>query len=108
MQRAPEWTANLGVQYTVPIAVGSILLSGNYYYTSKFPFDPAGEYFQDAYNLVNLRAAWTDAEERWQVAIFGTNVFDEEYNSQVLPGQPAIQRTYGEPAVVGVSVGFKY
>ena len=108
MQRAPKWTANVGLLYTIPLSVGSMALSGNYYYTSKFPFDTAGQYFQKAYDLLNVKASWTDPSERWELAVFATNVLDKKYNAQVLPGLPAVQRTYGEPVSVGVSAAFKY
>jgi iron complex outermembrane receptor protein len=83
-------------------------LTGNYYYTSKFPFDTAGQYYQGGYGLLNLRAAWTAPSSKWNLAVYATNALDKRYNTQVLPGLPAIQRVYGEPAIVGVSVGVKF
>lgn len=108
MQRAPEWTANLGLRYERPLAAGTLALSGNYYYTAEFPFDTAERFIQDAYGLLNLRAAWTDPSERWELGVFGTNVTDEEYRTQVLPGDFAIQQIFGEPSSYGVSIGYKY
>lgn len=108
MQRAPEWTGNAELMYTRPLAGGTMKLSGTYYYTSEFPFDNTEQFMQDAYSLLNLRAAWEAPSGKWEVAAFGTNVLDEEYNAQVLPGIPAVQRAYGEPAVFGVSLSLKY
>ncbi len=108
MQRAPDWTGNLGLVYAIPLAGGKLSLSGDYYYTSRFPFDNAQVFYQEAYGLLGLRAAWTDASKRREFAIFGTNVLDKKYNSSLLPGIPAIERNYGEPAVVGGSVAFKF
>ncbi|MDX2277883.1 MAG: TonB-dependent receptor [Hyphomonadaceae bacterium] len=104
MQRSPEWTANIGLRNETPLAGGRLSLSGNYYYTSEFPFDTSEQFMEDAYGILNLRAAWTDPSNRWEVALFGTNVTDEEYRVQVLPGDFAFQQIWGKPASYGVSL----
>src|SRR5262249_28564784 len=79
MQRAPDWTANLGVSYDTPLGGGALTLSGNYYYSSSFYFDPSQQFKQDAYNVVALRAQWVDPSQRYTFAIYGDNVTDEDY-----------------------------
>ncbi|MET0987014.1 MAG: TonB-dependent receptor [Steroidobacteraceae bacterium] len=106
--RSPEITASIGLHYNQPLASGNLDLNANYYYTDKFYFDAVNQFGQDAYGLLNLRATWTTADEKWAYAVYGTNVTDEKYRTQVLPGTFAIQQTYGEPAAVGISVTYKY
>lgn len=108
MQRSPKFTGNLGVQYQTPLPAGSLRLNGDYYYTSKFYFDPANQNGQDGYGLLNLAAAWIDPSEAWTLSVYGKNVTNQVYRAQVLPGAFAIQQTYGEPATYGVSVTYKY
>jgi iron complex outermembrane recepter protein len=108
MQRTPEWTGNLGGQYTTELARGTLILTGNYYYSSDFYFDPSEQFQQDSYGLLNARVQWNAPSEKWSVAVYGNNLTDEEYVNQVLPGQFAIQQTFGEPLVVGVAATVKY
>lgn len=108
MQRSPEFTGNIGILFEQPIATGTLRLNANYYYTTSFFFDPGNQFGQDAYGLLNIGATWLDPSERWSVTLYGKNVLDEEYYSQVLPGPYAHQATYGAPANYGVTVGYEF
>ncbi len=108
MQRAPELTGNLGASYEINTGAGDITLSGNLYYTSDFYFDPNQQFKQDAYALLSLRAQWTDSSGRFNVAVFGDNVTDERYRTQVLFNTLGIGSVWGPPAMYGVSAGVKF
>jgi len=108
MQRAPEWTANLGLRYETEVMGGTLAVGGNYYLTSKFPFDTAEQFYESSYSILNLRMGWTAPNDLWEIAVFGTNVTDEKYRTQVLPGDFGIQQIYGKPASYGVSLSFKF
>ena len=84
MQRSPEVTANLGASYDTEVARGDLTLSGNLYYTSSFYFDPEQQFKQSGYALLALRAQWVDPIQRYTVAVFGDNVTNKHYQSQVL------------------------
>ncbi len=108
VQRAPDFTGNITVNYERTFGFGTINLDGNYYYSSSFFFDVANQFEQDGFGILNLRAAWTDPSDHWTIAAFGKNVLNEEYLTQVLPGLVAIQQTFGEPATGGVTISYKY
>ncbi len=108
MQRAPELTGNLGASYEINTGAGDFALSGNLYYTSDFYFDPAQQFKQDAYALLSLRAQWTAPGGRFNVAVFGDNVTDEDYRTQVLFNTLGIGTVWGPPAMYGVSAGVKF
>jgi iron complex outermembrane receptor protein len=108
MQRAPELTGNLGASYGINTGIGDITLSGNLYYTSDFYFDPNQQFKQDAYTLLSLRAQWTDSSGRFSLAVFGDNVTDEDYRTQVLFNTLGIGTVWGPPATYGVSAGVKF
>jgi iron complex outermembrane receptor protein len=66
--RAPDWTANFNADYTIPLPVGKLLLSGNVAYTgfyiptkSDIALDGSGgyRYGAPAYTLLNLQASWS-------------------------------------------------
>jgi len=108
MQRSPELTGTLGVDYRIDVAGGLLDLSGTLYHTSSFYFDSSERYKQDAYDLLSARAAWSDPTDHYTLAVYGDNLTDEEYRSQVLPQAFGPLTTWGAPRTFGVSVGVNY
>lgn len=108
MQRAPKFSGNADVTYTMPLFEGMLALNANLYYSSKVYFDQVEQFFQKSYALLNLRATWTDPSEHWSFSVFGTNVTDTKYRNQVQPATGAVQQGYGEPAVYGVSASYRF
>lgn len=108
MQRSPDFTANIGASYTTGLLSGSLTLSGNAYYTSSIFFDPSQQFKQAGYALLSLRAEWRDAKDRFNVAIFGDNVTNRRYRTQVLANTLGIGTAWNSPATYGVSVGLKF
>lgn len=108
MARSPEFTGSAGARYQAEIAGGQFALSGNLSYTSKAYFDTVQQFFQKGYELLSLRAEWTDPSDRFTVAVFGDNVTGAKYMNQILPGPFAIQSNWGSPATYGASVRVKF
>ncbi len=108
MQRSPEFTANLGVTWSTEMAGGILDLSGTLYYTSSFYFDTTETFKQNGYELLSLRAAWTDAADRYTVALFADNVTDTKYRTQVLPQQLGALSMWGMPATIGASLNMRF
>lgn len=108
MLRSPETTATLGLNYRTTVAMGVLELSGNLYYTSDFYFDSSELYKEDSYQLLSLRAEWTESSGRYSFAVYGDNLTDEEYRSQVLPQFYGPLVTWGPPRTVGASVELNY
>ena len=108
MQRSPSFTGNVGANYGLDLAGGRLLLSGNLYYSSSLFFDPSEQFKQKAYEVLSLRAQWTDPSERYTVAVFGDNVTDKRYQSQVLFNTLGIGSVWAAPATYGVEFGAKF
>jgi iron complex outermembrane receptor protein len=108
MQRAPEFTGTLGLSYRTELAGGQLVTSGTIYHTSDFYFDSSNDYKQDGYNLLGLRAAWTDPSDHYTFAVFGDNLTDEEYRNQALPQFYGTLSSWGAPRTYGVSVAVHY
>ncbi len=83
LPKTPEWTFNAAVQYSFRLGDnnGAIIARGDYSYRSDFFNDISNSpgIAQDAYDLVNARLLYTPPSGRWDVALFGTNLTDEEY-----------------------------
>ena len=74
VQRTPEFSGSIGANYHTRIAGGKLALNGNLFYSSKFYFDAVKQLPQKAYELLNLKATWTDPSDRFDLSVFGTNI----------------------------------
>jgi iron complex outermembrane receptor protein len=108
MQRAPEFTGNVGASYGLDLGGGKLMLSGNVYYTSSFYFDPEQQFKQKAYELLSLRAQWTDPSDRYTVAVFGDNVTNKRYQTQVLFNTLGTGAVWNSPVTYGIELGAKF
>ena len=108
MQRAPEFTGNLGASYGADLGGGRLTLSGNVYYSSSFYFDPEQQFKQKAYEQLSLRAEWVDASERYKVALFGDNITNKRYQTQVLFNTLGTGAVWNSPVTYGIELGAKF
>ncbi len=109
MQRTPGFTGNLGAQYKTDLASGKLTLSTNLYYTSKFNFGPSGIQFpQKGYEQVSARAQWSDADDRFFVALWGDNLTNKRFVTQVQYNNFGIGSGWNQPISYGLEVGAKF
>ncbi|MDE8653456.1 TonB-dependent receptor [Novosphingobium album (ex Liu et al. 2023)] len=109
MQRSPDFTGNIGALYKTDLAGGELALSGNLYYTSKIFLSPSGTQFpQKAYETLSLRAQWTDPSDKYTVALWGENVTNSRFATQVQYNNYGIGSTWSEPVTYGIEVGAKF
>lgn len=109
MQRTPEFTGFLGAQYRTPIGGGELALSGNLYYTSSFYFGPSGTQFrQNGFETLSLRAQWTAPDETYHIALWGDNVTNSRYRTQVTYGDFGIGSAWNDPVTFGIELGVKF
>jgi iron complex outermembrane receptor protein len=110
MQHVPELTATVGPRATTGMtATGEYSLSGNLYYTSGYFNSPSGTQFhQPSYTTLALRAAWMDKSQRYTFALYGDNVTNERYRTQVQFNSFGIGATWSAPATWGAEIGAKF
>jgi iron complex outermembrane recepter protein len=60
------------------------------------------------YALVDLRAGIKSSDGRWRASVWGKNVTNQYYWSNVVAAFDTIGRYTAKPATYGVSIGFKY
>jgi iron complex outermembrane recepter protein len=82
---APDLSADIAVNYTVPLSVGKIVLNLTDSFNSGFYFQPDNIAHQGSFDLVNTSVTWTSADDRLSIGLFGRNLgnkavptFDEE------------------------------
>ncbi len=109
MQRTPSFTGNIGTRYKADLGGGNLVLSSNLYYSSKFFFGPSGIQFpQKGYEVLSLRAQWSDASDRYSVALWGDNVTNNRYVTQVQYNNFGIGSTWSAPVTYGIEFGVKF
>jgi iron complex outermembrane receptor protein len=119
---APDNSASLGVQYDLPLSGGANLtVVGNYGWMDEYVRDAAhqrilidanGNYVREpAYGILNARMVYEPAEGNWSLAVWGTNLGDEQY---VNGGFDARQvwgydfAVIGRPREVGASLSVRF
>lgn len=104
VQNAPRWSGYLGLTWTGDVMGGQLAVTPSVSYRgefSQFEF-PNPILDQDGYALVDLSAVWTSPDRRWQLALHGKNLTDEEYRTggYNFPGPvfgDSISAFYGPP-----------
>ncbi|HEY3696479.1 TonB-dependent receptor [Phenylobacterium sp.] len=114
--RAPDWTFNVGGDYTVPIGFGDVVLTANVSYSS--PYSPTKSdlglngsgyrYRQGDITLVNLQAAWRAPGDHWTLTAFGNNVTDERYYIVLTGTAFGDYHVEAEPATWGVRADYRF
>jgi iron complex outermembrane receptor protein len=108
MIRTPEFTANVGANYRYDLPYGRVTLSGNLYYTTTIYFDPTDTTSQPGYAILDLRATWTGPEGKTSFSVFGNNVTDTQYVTQIAEDAFGYGGVTGTPATVGVELRTKF
>ena len=82
---APEVTLNGVVEYTWTTKNGSILAHLDFSHQGDHNFDiqnhPAT--VEEGYTIANARVSYISASEKYELVVFGKNIFDEEYRTYV-------------------------
>jgi iron complex outermembrane recepter protein len=108
---APEWTASLTASYDLDIGAGTLTPSVQYSFNDErwaaFTQFPAEHL--DSYNLVNANLMFAPANSSWKVALWATNLTDEEYLSSSLTVPPLFSfASFGAPRQYGIDVTFDF
>jgi iron complex outermembrane receptor protein len=109
MQRAPDFTGNIAARYTADLGGGKLVLSGNLFYSSTVYAGPSGSQFpQKGFETVSLRAEWTDESDRYTIGLWGDNVTNSRYRTQVQYANNGIGANWSRPTTFGVDLGAKF
>ena len=112
LPKSPKWSVTFSPQYSFDAAAGSFTLRADYSYRSKIynDIDNSPEVAQEPYHLLHARLGFTPPSGRWELALFGTNLTDEEYLEHgifVLSLGNAVGIS-GRPREWGLAVGFRF
>src|SRR6202007_195516 len=122
MSRAPNFTANFGGDYTVPIGDGELRLSGNVKYTTSYvvnnpslygPLAPAAlqpvqRYRQGAFTLVDGDITWFAPDHRYWIGVYGKNLTNKSYRANYNGGAFGDYSAKSPPITYGVKAGYQF
>ncbi len=115
--RTPEYSYSIGGTYTYPLDTGgetAFHLDWGWKDSQRTNNTDSNSVIIDSYGLLNARFEYTAPDERWSVAVFGTNITDEVYlisgfdsaiKEQIVG---IVQHDLGRPAEYGVTLKFRY
>lgn len=102
----PVWTLNLGGTYTIPTSFGDLQLNGNYYHNDGYFEGPENRFRQAPFDLVNASIDWTSG--RWRASIWGRNIFNQFYSTQLSAQARGDSVVVGDPRTYGVTLGVMF
>lgn len=114
--RSPEWSGNIGFSYETPVFGNHLLgLSGAMRYSSDYFTQENNSPFavQDAYSVYDASIRVRSDDNRWQVALIGRNLGDEQYATSSLEApnavvSPTIRSSVGRPRQVMLEATLRY
>ncbi len=107
--RTPELKYAVNADYVMPLDSGAEMsFNLNYSFTD----DQRGELepyaIQPEFSLLNARAAWGSADDKYELVLWGKNLADETYISHIYTIASSVTAVYGDPRTYGVSMTYKY
>ncbi len=109
LQRAPDFSGNLALQYVFPVGSGSLTARGEITMTDDYSFDAFGEFTQDSYELLHANLSWAPGNGRWLFNLYGRNLGDEEYKTAELFARvTGSLQLWAPPASYGLQVAWSF
>lgn len=106
---APEFTMNIGFDYTLNTGHGDYLLSADYYYNDGYYFEPDNLLRQSSFHLINAQIKYMPTDN-FGVRVWGKNLAGEKYaiGAVTQGGAPGYPFYPGAPREYGVAFDFSF
>ncbi|MBP7334347.1 TonB-dependent receptor [Niveispirillum sp.] len=106
---APKISANIALDYDVPMGDARMVLTGALYYNGGYDIVPGGLFGHiPAYESLSLSATYHAPGDRYFVRLWGDNLTDSNHAIYISPQALGIQEVNARPLSFGVTVGFKF
>lgn len=100
--RAPEFTANLGLDWATMVQNGEFGATVNFFFSDRVYYDFLNRFSQDPYALVNGEISWTMPNDRVRFTLWGTNLSNAKVAQQIRQGVFATDILYEKPRTIGI------
>lgn len=108
LQNTPDYTLSGGATLDLPTAIGTFTLGGNVYYNDGFVAAPDGRLFQPGFTTANASLSWRSKDGHATARIWGNNITDAFYRTQLTASNSGDNGTSGAPRTYGITLGFEY
>lgn len=108
LQNTPDVTFSIGGSLDVPTSIGKFTLAGNYYYNDGFVGTVDERVKQASYNTVDMSLTWKDLSDAFYVRLWGKNLTDAFYRTQIGASNSGDNGTPGTPRTYGLTLGFDF
>ncbi len=108
LQNTPDITFSIGGSLDVPTSIGKFTLAGNYYYNDGFVGTVDERVKQASYNTVDMSLTWKDLSDAFYVRLWGKNLTDAFYRTQIGASNSGDNGTPGTPRTYGLTLGFDF
>jgi iron complex outermembrane receptor protein len=119
VNRCPNVTATLDLNYTLPIAAtgGHVVIDVNANYVAKnldtysiaLPYAAFTQTYADSRTLLGASVTYNGTDNRWFARVYGRNLTNKIYIESSQNVDPLwVWAFYGEPLFVGGEIGFKF
>lgn len=108
LQNTPDVTFSVGGSLDVPTSIGKFTLAGNYYYNDGFVGTVDERVKQASYNTVDMSLTWKDLSDAFYVRLWGKNLTDAFYRTQIGASNSGDNGTPGTPRTYGLTLGFDF
>lgn len=124
ISNTPEYTFNLGFNYTIESNVGDFIVNASYYYRDDYVlFEENSLLTQKGYGIANAGVSWYDPEGNWTASLHMKNLTDEEYMvggyqfvapldgggyAPGLGGDNTLIAYYGDPRTISLTIGYQF
>ncbi|MBB3059818.1 TonB-dependent receptor [Microbulbifer rhizosphaerae] len=107
MTRSPEWIGNFSADYRYPTSFGYISGQATLRMQSETHFTETNQdldqFIGESWEEVDLRLAVGPDDEKWEIALFARNIFDDRHATQIVPFFNLPNATLNAPRTLGVS-----
>lgn len=107
----PKWQLTGDAEYGFAVSSGLDAYVGasfNHHSSAPSAFGGDADFTLPAYTLVDLRVGIKSENGRWSAQLWGRNIFNEFYLTNVSKVVDTVARNTGRPATYGVKMSFRY
>lgn len=108
VSRAPNWTLNLGVDYSHDFAVGTVGASVNAYHSDTVPLEQSDRVVQPPYTQLNARLALTPIGSKFTASLWGKNLTNAKIIQSSFITTATDGVSYAPPRTYGVMAEYAF
>jgi iron complex outermembrane recepter protein len=108
LQNSPDWTFSLGGNIDLPTSIGKFSLGGNLSYNGGYVGTPDERVTQGSFTVANASLTWRSTGEKLYVRVWGNNLTNAFYRTQIGASNSGDNGTAGAPRTYGATLGFDF